>query len=593
MRLVSGAHAPAGGRACTVLLALLAVLAACVSPAAAEVGGGATVAGQAGAAKIASSVLGSCAITPQSTVRCWGEGDSGQLATGNEDNVGNTAGSTTVQVFLGRGVVPAQLSSGYAHTCAVDTTGGVWCWGRDINGQAGDLSTGEYLGDDEGERPARVPLPPGFVAAQVAAGREHTCALSTAGAVACWGDNTVAQLGGEAVGGVRVVPQLVTLPSAAFSISTRDSHTCVLLTPSRELRCWGANSWGQTGLPNGLGSAPVAGPRKPTAAPGQFLAVSTGRTFTCGIAAPNRNVLCWGEGTQGQLADGKGKSTTEPGSTAYPINLGGAKATAISTGSDTACVLTDAGAVRCWGSNDSGMLGGGFVGNNWGDSGDVGGPERVPITVALGAGRTAVGLGVGGRHTCAMLSTGAPLCWGDGDSGQRANGMAGESGKTTPSALPPVVFAADLPDGDADGLPDRYDVCPAAAGAADDGCPPPAQPAPQQPAPVQPVTPKPPTVQPPVIVEPKPRTLKVSVLLKRKSGVTSCPKSGTASVVGAKPKFSGTVKIKKRKLASGKVRCAATATISWPDAPSAGTKVKVKVGGKGLTSRTITVKVTA
>lgn len=580
-----------------LLFALLACACACVvaSPAAAEVGGGVTGPAQAAASKIASSALGSCAITPQTTLHCWGEGDSGQLATGNEANVGNTAGSTTVQVFLGRGVVPAQVSSGYAHSCAVDTAGGVWCWGRNINGQAGDGTTSEYLGDDEGERPARVPLPGGFVAKQVAAGREHTCALSTAGAVACWGDNSAGQLGGETVGGVRLAPGLVNLPSAAFSIATRDSHTCVVLTPSRELRCWGSNTFAESGIPNGVGSPPVASPTKPTTAPGTFLGVSTGDRFTCAITAPGRDVVCWGEGTRGQLANGTGNSTVAPGSTALQINLGGAKVVAISTGDESVCALTDAGAVRCWGDNPSGMLGGGFVGNNWGDSGGAASPERVPITVALGAGRTAVALGVGGDHTCALLSTGAPLCWGEGGSGQRANGAPDDTNATAPSALPAVAFAADLPDGDGDGLPDRYDACPAAAGAADDGCPPPPapqQPAPQQPAPQQPPGVKPPEVLPPV-VEPKARTLKVSVLLKRKPGVKSCPKGGTASVTGAKPAFKGAVKIKKRKLASGKVRCAATATLLWPAAPAAGTKVKVKVGGKGLTSRTITVKVTS
>jgi alpha-tubulin suppressor-like RCC1 family protein len=82
-----------------------------------------------------------------------------------------------------------QIVSGAAHNCALDTTGGVWCWGRNTRGALGDGSTANRA------LPTRVRLP--GRAADITAGTAHSCAMLADGRTLCWGDNLDGQLGDE------------------------------------------------------------------------------------------------------------------------------------------------------------------------------------------------------------------------------------------------------------------------------------------------------------------------------------------------------------------------------------------------------------
>ena len=117
-----------------------------------------------------------CAVTAAGGVQCWGRNDFGNLGDGS-----TTDRSTPVPVSgLGSGVIA--LAAGDAHTCALTAAGAVRCWGHNGIGQLGDGSTTD--------RSTPVPvsgLGSGVVA--LAAGASHTCALTAAGAVQCWGYN--------------------------------------------------------------------------------------------------------------------------------------------------------------------------------------------------------------------------------------------------------------------------------------------------------------------------------------------------------------------------------------------------------------------
>ena len=106
----------------------------------------------------------------------------------------------------------------------------------------------------------------------------------------------------------------------------------------------------------------------------------------------------------------------------------------IATGADYSCALYGRGAVRCWGSGYRGQLGSGNT-NNIGDN-------EAPGSVApvdLGAGRTAIAVSAGGHHTCAVLDTGAVLCWGQGNSGQLGYGNTNHIGDDeTPASAGPI-----------------------------------------------------------------------------------------------------------------------------------------------------------
>jgi hypothetical protein len=130
------------------------------------------------------------------------------------------------------------------------------------------------------------------------------------------------------------------------------------------------------------------------------------------------NVRCWGSSSFGQLGYA---SVASVGDDEHPVvagdvNAGGAVAEVSSSALRT-CVRLAAGAVRCWGSGADGGLGYAST-DNIGDDEDpiaAGNVNVGSVVSALSSGSTA-------GHTCALLSSGALRCWGDGSSGQLGYG---------------------------------------------------------------------------------------------------------------------------------------------------------------------------
>lgn len=223
-----------------------------------ELGGSATA--------VSSGRMHSCALLTNGSVRCWGQNNSGQLGTGDTDNVGdNEAVSDGSTVSLGAGRTATAIAVGYEHSCAILDDGALRCWGRNDSGQLG-LGTTQNLGDNEAvSSAATVNLGPGRTAVNVSAGYDNTCAVLDNGAVRCWGSNHIAQLGlggevplqpGEvapdenyhAALGDNELPTTVSAIGlgAASAVATGTYHSCALLA-DQSLQCWGAGNNGRTG----------------------------------------------------------------------------------------------------------------------------------------------------------------------------------------------------------------------------------------------------------------------------------------------------------------------------------------------------------
>jgi len=133
-----------------------------------------------------------CALLEGGIVRCWGGGGSGRLGYGNFIDVGDLPGEMPpANVDVGGAVV--QLVAGQSHVCARLVGGNVRCWG---DGASGKLGTGNT--NDIGDGPGEMPPPDvnlGGPAVELYAGWVNTCARMMDGTLRCWGDSGWGMLG--------------------------------------------------------------------------------------------------------------------------------------------------------------------------------------------------------------------------------------------------------------------------------------------------------------------------------------------------------------------------------------------------------------
>ena len=298
----------------------------------------APVLGLSGARRVAAGTFHSCALLGTGRVVCWGHGGFGQLGDGAVEDR-----PAPVEVRGLSGVVA--LTAGEGHTCARLSTRRVWCWGRNLHGQLGD-------GGRSNVRPSAEVVPGLEDVLEIAAGREHTCALLSSGGVHCWGASFEGQLGDDsrhAPEGSRATPEPVLDIADATAIASGGAHSCAL-REGGSISCWGSNGGGQLGA----GVARPAVPH-PVAVEGlsDAVAVETGAAHTCALTAEGR-VRCWGSNRFGQLGDGTRDNRR------VPVEVRGLEEVVdLSVGARHGCARTRTGEVRCWGSNWRAQLGDG------------------------------------------------------------------------------------------------------------------------------------------------------------------------------------------------------------------------------------------
>ncbi len=227
------------------------------------------------------------------------------------------------------------IAAGNDHTCALTSAGAVQCWGDNINHEL--ENTDSY---HSSPKPVTVAgLEHGVVA--MTAGGYHSCALTNAGDVICWGAYAL---------GSFIPFEQVDLGGPVVAIAANKDHTCALTTRGG-VKCWGdKNAHGELG--NGtfdFVSTPV-----------DVVGLSAGVKSISGTCAVmnTRQVKCWGENRNGELGDGTKKDSAVPVDVTVltePVKLillGNSAQLAAYT-----CAVTDTDQVKCWGNNSTGQLG--------------------------------------------------------------------------------------------------------------------------------------------------------------------------------------------------------------------------------------------
>jgi alpha-tubulin suppressor-like RCC1 family protein len=277
-----------------------------------------------------------CAVTSAGGVRCWGFNGHGELGDGT------TRSSAVPVTVVGLGSGAVVVSAGWTHTCAVTSAGVARCWGENAFGALGDGTTKSSV------VPVKV-LGLGSGAAAVQSGEFHTCAVTLAGAVRCWGYNGEGELGDGTTKSSAVPVGVAGLGSGVASVSAGRYHSCAL-TGTGAVRCWGRNPSGQLG--NGS-TADSAVPVEVLGLGSGTVGVSAGLSHSCAVTKAHK-VRCWG-GSGGELGAGSAAGS------AVPVDVAGLSsgAVAVSAGGHQSCARSAAGAVSCWGSNPNGGLGNG------------------------------------------------------------------------------------------------------------------------------------------------------------------------------------------------------------------------------------------
>jgi alpha-tubulin suppressor-like RCC1 family protein len=136
-----------------------------------------------------------CALMVDSTARCWGRNTYGQL-----DNNTTTDSSVPVTVVDPADTTTAlggiaSITAGSFHTCALMTESTARCWGRNNFGQLGNNTSINSSLAVTVVDPNDTTSALSGIASITAASGSFNCALMTDGTARCWGNNTYGQLG--------------------------------------------------------------------------------------------------------------------------------------------------------------------------------------------------------------------------------------------------------------------------------------------------------------------------------------------------------------------------------------------------------------
>lgn len=326
------------------------------------------------------------------------------------------------------------ISAGDAHTCAIDPSHALWCWGRNNLGQLG-------VGDaDDRLVPTRVGADSDWFA--VEADGDATCGLRGSGELWCWGDDLV---GGtqtnvpkqvtpaqpfksfslddrgmcalDVSGGVwcrfyndqpQLVPLDVTPIASVSQLAVGAFHQCVI-DGAQHLWCWGSNNACALGI-----GAPCDDQTAPVMLAGTWKQVALSSYQSCAIDT-NDKLWCWGDCDQDQATPDE---ATGAGYCVSPTQIGGDSYSAVVTGDGHTCALRADGAVVCLGRNLEGQLGTTTISQ-----------RSTPVVIPRFTDWTAIT--AGSFHTCGLRASGEAWCWGHDRYGELGDGETAYVGTPT------------------------------------------------------------------------------------------------------------------------------------------------------------------
>jgi alpha-tubulin suppressor-like RCC1 family protein len=302
-----------------------------------------------------------------STGQLYAFGDNyfGQLGNATNNGTYNPNPTPTLVTLLGATGPVTQVAAGENHSLALTSSGQLYAFGQNDHGQLGNATNnGTY---NPNPTPTLVTLPGATgPVVQIAAGGDHSLALTSTDQLYAFGGNYAGQLGNTTnneTSKANPTPALVTLPGESGPVTqivAGGGHSLVL-TASGQLYAFGSNVCGQLGGTTNIGTQ-SANPT-PTlvtlpGATGSVTHVAAGGAFTLALTSTGQ-LYSFGLNYSGQLGSTANNGTSEPNPTPTLVTLPGATDPVVQIGAGAwdSLALTSGGRLYSFGSNYYGQLG--------------------------------------------------------------------------------------------------------------------------------------------------------------------------------------------------------------------------------------------
>ncbi len=268
--------------------------------------------------------------------------------TNAECGIGSTIDLQTQTKVNGNGVMPAnadiiEVAAGRAHSLALSSTGDVYGWGWNGDGQVGDNSIVWR------KTPVILSFTGNPNIIKVSAGESISMALDDNGKVYTWGSDTYGKLGnGESSADV-LIPTQIGL-SNIVDIEAGRYHM-LAVGSNGHVYAWGKNTDGELGNNNNteqpspidITQLAIDGSYSSDFASAQIISVKAGRYFSMALDN-NGNVYTWGSDAIGKL----GVGSTEVNSN-IPLKTTLSGISQIAAQQNNAMALDNSGDVWMWG----------------------------------------------------------------------------------------------------------------------------------------------------------------------------------------------------------------------------------------------------
>ncbi|MGO9794366.1 MAG: hypothetical protein ACLP8S_34030 [Solirubrobacteraceae bacterium] len=380
------------------------------------------------------------AAPPGGSLLAFGDNYAGQL--GSVTNNGSSAANPTpTAVTLPResGTV-TQIAAGSNFSLAVTSSGQLYGFGQNEYGQLGSATNN--VGNIPNPIPTLVTLPEeSGTVTQVAAGYDHSLAVTSSGQLYAFGENYHGQLGGATNNGTAAAnptPTLVTLPGGSGTVTqvAAGDDFSLVVTSTGELFAFGDNYYGQLGFGtnNGTNDAnPSPTQVQLPGGSGTVTAVAVGNDFSL-VVTSSGDLYGFGDNYYGQLgtATNDGINFANPTPTLVTLPGESGIVTAVAAGDDFSLVVTSGGQLYSFGTNYDGQLGSAT-------SAGTSVPNPTPALVTLpGQSGIVTAVAAGDDFSLAVTSSGQLYAFGDGGEGQLGSATITGPDNPTPTlvALP-------------------------------------------------------------------------------------------------------------------------------------------------------------